>query len=217
MQRITKKYYFSLIQKVDNYDCLHINPQSLDKYLVNQQILKQKLEHILQDSTNKNLNAIWLRLDKHQLNLSQLISDLGFQMHHCTQEYLLFSLWLQKEPSRLPNYASHKIILQYYLINTKNQVFLIDDQMPVQDVDDSSLIPMMAQKYFKCYHDINVQPHYICDLTQSENSNIMITVKCSLSGQEENQKNFVNKTIQGMDQRFEINSFDKYIIYKKCQ
>ncbi|CAD8151462.1 unnamed protein product [Paramecium pentaurelia] len=216
MQRITKKYYFSLIQKVDNYDCLHINPQSLDKYLVNQSLLKQKLEQILQDSINKNLNAIWLRLDKHQLNLSQLISDLGFQMHHCTQEYLLFSLWLQKEPSRLPNYASHKIILQYYLINSKNQIFLIDDKMPIQDVDDSSLIPIMAQTYFKQNYNINIQPLYICDLNQSINSNIMITLKCQLLEQERNQDNFVNKTISGFDQRYEINSFDKYIIYKKC-
>ncbi|CAD8069593.1 unnamed protein product [Paramecium sonneborni] len=217
MQRLTKKFYFSLIQKVDNYDCLHINAQSLDKYLVNHQLLKQKLEKVLQDSIDKNLNAIWLRLDKHQLILSQLISDLGFQMHHCTQDYLLFSKWLHKESSRLPNYASHKIILQYLLINSKNQVFLIDNQMPQQDVDDSSLFPIMAQKYFKQNYNLNIQALYVCDVAQQVNSNITITLKCQLQQEDQSQENFVQKTIIGYDQRFEINSFDKYIIYNKSQ
>lgn len=33
MKRFSSKFYFSLIEKIDNYGCLHVNNQYLNNYL----------------------------------------------------------------------------------------------------------------------------------------------------------------------------------------
>jgi hypothetical protein len=47
-------------------------------------------------------------------------------MHHCTNEYLLFSKWLvEEEESRLPSYTTHYIGTGGLIINDSEEVLLV--------------------------------------------------------------------------------------------
>ena len=70
-----------------------------------------------------------MKLNINQLSLAQVALSSGFEMHHCTKEYLIFSQWLlEGETSKLPNYTSHFIGAGGLIINDKNEMLLVQEK-----------------------------------------------------------------------------------------
>ncbi len=74
--------------------------------------------------------GIWLRIPITQSHFIPIAVSKGFWFHHCGPEYLLMCHWLPggRESSRLPAAASHYIGVAGFVINSKNEMLMVQEK-----------------------------------------------------------------------------------------
>ncbi|CAD8066499.1 unnamed protein product [Paramecium sonneborni] len=153
----------------DDYQCYQVEKgHYLNQFLINIEQFTQNLKETINDCKSKKMKAIWIQLDQNQLALAEKLIEQGFQMHHCTQNYLLFSQWIiENEKSRLPNYTTHQVGAGGLIINN-NQILLIQEKngakqglwgIPGGLVDDGELVAEAAKREVKEETGLDVEPY----------------------------------------------------------
>ncbi|CAD8072185.1 unnamed protein product [Paramecium sonneborni] len=202
--------------------------QYLDSYIKNVDLFKTCLVETIKDCKSKEMKAIWIQLDQNQLTLAEKLIELGFQMHHCTQNYLLFSQWIvQNYKSQLPNYTTHSVGAGGLIIN-KNQILLIQEKnglykdewsIPGGLVNDGELIIEAAAREVKEEAGLDVEPYdcfLIRDLPIANQYQgdlyfiILMKLKSpeqSIQIQEQEIKNFRWVDLNNLEQFYQNNKF----------
>ncbi|KAL4442789.1 hypothetical protein ABPG74_010678 [Tetrahymena malaccensis] len=88
---------------------------------------------ILKDSEKQWLidkkKAAWLKITVNQLEVLQDSINLGYKIHHATSEYILLSKWLlEGQKNNLPGYASHYVGCGGAVINSKNELLMVQER-----------------------------------------------------------------------------------------
>ncbi|CAD8154400.1 unnamed protein product [Paramecium pentaurelia] len=159
----------ALLGNEDVYQCYHIQKgKYLDSFTQDLELFTKNLIQTINDCKSKQMKAIWIQLDQCQLTLAEKLIEQGFYMHHCTQNYLLFSQWIvEDEKNQLPNYTTHSIgagglILhnnQILLIQEKNGLYKDEWTIPGGLVNDEELIIEAAIREVKEEAGLDVEPY----------------------------------------------------------
>lgn len=56
-----------------------------------------------------------------------LINKFKFELHHCTKNYIMLNKWIVNTKNMLPKYAHHFIGVGCVLINSNNQILLVQE------------------------------------------------------------------------------------------
>ncbi|CAD8073258.1 unnamed protein product [Paramecium primaurelia] len=153
----------------DDYQCFQIEKgHYLNQFLNNIEQFTTNIIETIKDCKSKQMKAIWIQLDSNQLALAEKLIEQGFQMHHCTQNYLLFSQWIiENEKSRLPNYTTHSVGAGGLIIHN-NQILLIQEKNGTKEglwgipgglVDDGELVAEAASREVKEETGLDVEPY----------------------------------------------------------
>lgn len=87
-------------------------------------------------------------------------------MHHCTEDYLLFSQWLHSEPNKLPNFTTHYVGAGGIIIHN-NRLLLVQEKnglkreqwgVPNGLLDHNELISEGASREIKEETNLDVVP-----------------------------------------------------------
>ena len=98
------------------------------------------------EETKSNKNLIWIYVDIKNSHLIPILTNLGFTFHTCFKEYLMLVKVL-KDGAIVPNLANHTLGVGAVVINSKNEILLIKEQLrdqffklPGGHVDDAEMI-----------------------------------------------------------------------------
>merc|ERR1712228_270935 len=107
--------------------------QIIDERLLKTPLDTKWFDRILNKSmryfTDKKYKAIWLQLSSpNHLHLIPYVSEYGFYPHHCQTHYIMFVKWMDdSQPNQLPVYLQHAIGVGAVLINSKNQILMVQE------------------------------------------------------------------------------------------
>ncbi|CAD8149129.1 unnamed protein product [Paramecium octaurelia] len=159
----------TLLGTEDVYQSFHIQKgKYLDSFIGDPELFTTNLIQTVNDCKSKQMKAIWIQLDQHQLVLAEKLIEQGFYMHHCTQHYLLFAQWIvENVKSQLPNYTTHSIGAGGLIVHN-NSILLIQEKngqykdewtIPGGLVNDEELIVEAATREVKEEAGLDVEPY----------------------------------------------------------
>ncbi|KAM3131640.1 hypothetical protein pb186bvf_016304 [Paramecium bursaria] len=156
---------FRVKGKLDEYQSFHI--ESLQDYIGDIQRLKTDLRDQINQFRQLKYKAVWVKLEENQLQFAQSLIDLGFEMHHCKEDYLLFSQWLiDGEQSRLPGFTTHYVGAGGVVIKD-DKILIVQEKngtkqgywgIPNGHVDDKELVIEGAVREVKEETNLDVEP-----------------------------------------------------------
>lgn len=90
---------------------------------------ENRLKASLNKWTKSGVRGVWIQIKKEHSILITICSKVGFDFHHAQPGYVLMNTWLIKEiPSTLPEYANQYLGAAGFVVNSKNQVLVIQER-----------------------------------------------------------------------------------------
>ena len=113
--------------KVDSYNCLTVTE---DLTTLSEDCFRDRLSFSLDQWRADNRKGIWLRLPISASKLVPVAVEHEFWYHHAGSDYLLLCTWLKggKEKSRLPPRASHYLGVSGFVLNSKQELLVIQEK-----------------------------------------------------------------------------------------
>ena len=81
----------------------------------------------LNEYKNSGKKGVWLKLNGSSAGLINYARELGFEYHHCKDNYLMLTKWLigDKYENKIPPYATHQIGVGGLVVNEMNRNVLV--------------------------------------------------------------------------------------------
>ncbi|KAL4491482.1 hypothetical protein ABPG72_008138 [Tetrahymena utriculariae] len=125
------KQWFSNSQNLisfesDSWNSIHVNIKQIPQ---EKQLFSQILKDLEKQWLSDQKRAVWLKINVNQLEVLQDSINLGYKIHHATSEHIILSKWLlEGQKNTLPGYASHYVGCGGAVINSKNEVLMVQEK-----------------------------------------------------------------------------------------
>ena len=74
---------------------------------------------------NQELSSVWVKLSPENIYLSQVLNEMGFDIHHSQNQYVMFNKWMNPSKlNKIPEYSTHYISCAPVLISQDNHILL---------------------------------------------------------------------------------------------
>jgi len=109
---IKPRLYFSSTPKfknfsIDEHNGVHINDSELP---TTPNVLSSMLSNSLIDWKSQKISGVWLKLPKDKLYLLESALSQQFELHHCSPNYIMLTIWLRTDvESKIPYYSTHYV------------------------------------------------------------------------------------------------------------
>ena len=99
----------------------------------------EALEHSLQSWRQEGKGGIWIQVPRTRTELVPLAIDLGFDIHHAQQEYIMLCSWLKSSPSPLPGYANHFVGVGAVVLNADDELLVVSERFQPKGFPETKL------------------------------------------------------------------------------
>ena len=142
MNNTSIEYIFDFKTSLDPYNGLTIQSEDLPK---TKEKFETNLAYLIDEVKDKR-NLIWIYIDIKKSSFISIATNFGFTFHSCNSDYLLLVKVL-KENAIVPTLANHTLGVGAVVINKKNEILLIKEQirneyykLPGGHIDDAEMI-----------------------------------------------------------------------------
>src|SRR5574344_2458492 len=136
------EYIANFKTTIDPYNGLTILSEDLPENILD---FEKNLNNLI-DETKSRRNLIWIYIDIKKSDFISIATNFGFTFHSCNSDYLLLVKVL-KENAIVPTLANHTLGVGAVVINKKNEILLIKEQirneyykLPGGHIDDAEMI-----------------------------------------------------------------------------
>lgn len=99
---------------LNRYFDIVVDPDSIPG---DQEEFETDIKSCLEKWKDGKKNAIWLEIPMNKSFLIPKILEIGFEAHHCTKEFIMFTMWLGNEDDvKIPLYGTHIVRVEALLM-----------------------------------------------------------------------------------------------------
>ena len=87
-----------------------------------------RLSHSVATWRSQRKKSVSIQVPIERSHLIPAAAQVGFEFHHAHPKHSTLSLWLSDTPCKVPHYASHRVGVGGFVLNSKNEVLTIQDR-----------------------------------------------------------------------------------------
>ncbi|KAL4503010.1 hypothetical protein ABPG72_014239 [Tetrahymena utriculariae] len=109
----------------DEYSGIHVTTEN-QKFDSEEQFRKQVEQFINQrQQEDGDISSIWIKLSPENVYLSHTLNQLGFDVHHSQNQYIMFNKWMNTQKiNKIPSYSTHYISCAPVVISEDYHILL---------------------------------------------------------------------------------------------
>ncbi|XP_071850118.1 uncharacterized protein [Apostichopus japonicus] len=116
----------TLLSTPDIYSGIHLSSKDIKSR--NLEEFGKRLKESLGVWSSEGVRGVWIKIFLKDADLVGEVAKHGFKFHHAQENYVMMTRWLpQTEPNMLPSFANHYIGVGGLVINSKNQILVIQE------------------------------------------------------------------------------------------